>query len=35
VANHVGLQWDTHAELYGRVATGLEPIQRRAFPIPI
>jgi 3-hydroxy-9,10-secoandrosta-1,3,5(10)-triene-9,17-dione monooxygenase len=35
VANHVGLQWDAHAELYGRVATGLEPIQRRAFPIPI
>jgi 3-hydroxy-9,10-secoandrosta-1,3,5(10)-triene-9,17-dione monooxygenase len=35
VANHVGLQWDIHAESYGRVATGLEPIQRRAFPIPI
>lgn len=35
VANHTGLQWDTHGELFGRVATGLEPIQRRAFPIPI
>jgi L-2-hydroxycarboxylate dehydrogenase (NAD+) len=35
VANHTGLQWDNHAEMYGRVATGLEPIQRRAFPIPI
>jgi 3-hydroxy-9,10-secoandrosta-1,3,5(10)-triene-9,17-dione monooxygenase len=35
VANHTGLQWDTYAELFGRVASGLEPVQRRAFPIPI
>jgi 3-hydroxy-9,10-secoandrosta-1,3,5(10)-triene-9,17-dione monooxygenase len=35
VANHAGLQWDNHGEIYGRLATGLEPIQRRTFPLPI
>ena len=35
VVNHTGLQWDSHVPLWGRLAVGLEPLQVRAFPIPV
>lgn len=35
VGNHVGLQWDNHGPLWGRIALGLEPTSIRALAVPV
>lgn len=35
VGNHTGLVWDNHGPQWARLRLGLQPLQVRAFPLPV